>query len=250
MSLFSTDSILYKALTWLGNIIILNFIWLIFSLPIVTIGASTVAAYSMLFKLMEGKEGYLWNGFVKEFKANWKQGTILWAVMVVAAYAIYIDIQILMKADPSFLFITVSIVGIVLIAASLIYAFALSARYENKVFMHIKNSFLLSVSHPLKTLMLMLVVAGEVSVFFWNFTTMILIVLVGPMVLITTITATSKKVFHINDKKNAENGMPVPHAQGYEEPEEQQDPSLSFSESQQTKLASDTDVLSGNTSEE
>lgn len=249
MSLFSTDSILYKALTWLGNIIILNFIWLLFSLPIVTIGASTVAAYSMLFKLLEGKEGYLFSGFVKEFKANWKQGTVIWAIMAVAAYAIYIDIQLLLKSDPGFLFITLSIVGIVIIAASLIYAFALSARYENKVLMHIKNSFLLSVNHPLKTLMLMLVVAGEVSVFFWNFTTMILIVLVGPMVLITTITATSKKVFNINDKKNAENGAPVPHAQGYGEGDSNE-PSVESVELKTEKPASDAEVLAGNSSEE
>src|SRR5574344_2987040 len=80
MSIFSTDSKLYKGIQWFGNIVVLNLCWLLFSLPVITIGASTVAASSMAIKMIDGTEGYIFKGFVKEFGKNWKQGTILWLI--------------------------------------------------------------------------------------------------------------------------------------------------------------------------
>ena len=38
------------------HIMFLNLLWVLFSLPIVTIGASTTALYSVLIKMRNGKE--------------------------------------------------------------------------------------------------------------------------------------------------------------------------------------------------
>lgn len=206
MGIFNTEGKLYKGLTWIGNIAFLNLCWLLFSLPIITIGASTTAAYSMIFKIMDDKEGYLFKGFVKEFTKNWKQGTILWVLTLLAGYGIYMDIQFLVKTDPGVGFIILSIVGIVVLLAALLYAYPLSAKYKNMVFAHLKNSFLLAAHFPLRTLLLMVIVALEVAAMMWNFTTMILILIIGPMILITTIAGTAKKIFQINEKRNKENG--------------------------------------------
>ena len=57
MKFFSTDSPLYRFLTRLWDMIKLNFLWLIFSLPVVTFGAATVAAYSVTLKMVDEREG-------------------------------------------------------------------------------------------------------------------------------------------------------------------------------------------------
>lgn len=209
MSIFNTEGKLYKGITWIGNIFFLNLCWILFSLPIITIGASTVAAHAMMFKIMENKEGYLFKGFVKEFKANFKQGTVLWLITAVAGYGIYIDLQFMFNDnfDPSVFFMIFSIVGIVLVVCSLIYAYPLSARYQNKFFMQIKNSFLLATMHPVKTLILLVIIAVEIAGMMWNTVTMILVILIGPMLLIATVAGFAKRIFDVNDARNAEIGI-------------------------------------------
>ena len=201
MSLFSPESKLYKGLSFFASVLLLNFCWILFSLPIITVGASTLAAYSVVFKMLENKEGYVFKDFWKGFKENWKQGTVLWLITLIAIYGFYLDVQIL-KTDPGIPVIVASIVAFVLVAFSLIYAYPLAARYENKVFFHIKNSFLLSVSYLGRTFFLVLILFTEIGVFLWNTHTLIFLVLVGPAVLIYSVAGSAKKIFSVNDEKN------------------------------------------------
>ena len=201
MALFSPDSKLYKAISFAGNMLLLNLLWILFSLPLITVGASTLALYSTFFKMMEGTEGYMFKDFWKGFKSNWKQGTILWLITLAAGYGFYLDFQIL-KTDPGIPVIVASIVAFVFVCFSLLYAYPLSARYENKFYMHIKNSFLLSTKYLGKTFFLIFILAFEIGVFIWNSHTLIFLVVLGPAVLIYTIAGTSKKVFLSNDEKN------------------------------------------------
>ena len=48
--------------------------WLLVSLPIVTLGASTIAAFTVAMRFVEDEEGHVAHDFVKAFKANIKQG--------------------------------------------------------------------------------------------------------------------------------------------------------------------------------
>ncbi len=201
MAFFSPDSKLYRAINLVGNMLLLNLLWILFSLPIITVGASTLALYSAFFKMMEDTEGYLFKDFWKGFKSNWKQGTILWLITLVAGYGFYLDYQIL-KTDPGIPVIVVSIVAFVLICFSLLYAYPLSARYENKVLLHIKNSFLLSTKYLGKTFFLILILFVEIGAFLWNQHTWILLVVIGPAVLIYTIAGSAKHIFLSNDEKN------------------------------------------------
>jgi len=208
MSIFSTNSKLYKAISWFGNIVILSLSWLLFSLPIVTIGASTVAAFSIAFKLIDGTDGYMFKGFVKAFKSNWKQGTILWVITAASIYALYLDIQLLFKTeDPSYFLIIASIVSFLFIFFALLYVFPLSARYENKWYMHIKNSFILSIRFFKKTVFLLLILVVELGLIIWNEKTIILLVLIGPMIFIYTVAGTARKIFADVDEQNKKDAL-------------------------------------------
>ncbi len=217
MSIFNTESKLYKGLTWFSNIVVLNIYWILFSLPIVTIGASTVAAYSMIFKIMDNKEGYLFKGFVKEFKANWKQGTLLWIVTLIAGYAAYLDAQILIKGDPGIPVIVASILTFVIVLCAILLAFPLCARYENKFYNYLRFSFLLCIRYFGHTLFMIVVLAAEIALFFWNTTTLILIVLIGPIVFITTVAGTARKIFADNERRLAEDGVDKENTTAIEE---------------------------------
>lgn len=70
---FSPQGKLYKFLDTIGNLIIWNFMWLLCSLPIVTIGVSTIALYQINFRQIENK-GFSCLDFFKYFKDNFKLG--------------------------------------------------------------------------------------------------------------------------------------------------------------------------------
>ena len=59
MKFFSIEGPLYQFFSRLLDMIKLNFLWLLFSLPIITIGASTAAAFSVTLKMVDEREGYI-----------------------------------------------------------------------------------------------------------------------------------------------------------------------------------------------
>ena len=57
------------------DLILVNILWLICSLPIITIGASTAALHSVVRKMAACEYYTVWSGFWHGFHENWKQGT-------------------------------------------------------------------------------------------------------------------------------------------------------------------------------
>lgn len=197
MSFFSPDSRLYKSIHFIGGLIVLNFLWILFSLPVVTIGASTTALYFSFFKLINNTDGYLMKDFLKGFKSNWKQGTALWFVTAIFVYGFYLDFQLL-KNNPGVFVVAISVAAFIVVCFSLMYSYPLCVCYENKFWMHIKNSFLLSIRNIGKTLFLIFILAIEILIFALNRHAFIFFILVGPAVFIYTIAGTARKIFNSN----------------------------------------------------
>ena len=54
-----TDNRIIRILTTLCDFLILNILWLVCSVPVITAGASTTALYSVMFKIIKKEEGIL-----------------------------------------------------------------------------------------------------------------------------------------------------------------------------------------------
>lgn len=196
MALFSIDSKFMRFVGQLADILLLNLLWFAFCIPVVTIGASTVAAYSVAMKMLDDEEGYIARSFLKAFKANFAQGTVIWLLNAVAIYALYIDWQIVIKsADPSFLLIVISIVTTAFVFFAFVYAYPITARYENSTGKILGNSVKLCFRYPGKTFILLIVVVLEAGLFIWNTPMLIAGILVGPMILVYTIGGIAKRIF-------------------------------------------------------
>src|SRR5699024_1479033 len=99
MNLFSYDSMLSRFLYLVGDIVTLHFLWLLCSLPIVTMGASTTALYYSCMKRIRTNEGYPTRNFFKSFKENFRQSTLIWLGMVIIGLILFFDLRIGMQAD-------------------------------------------------------------------------------------------------------------------------------------------------------
>lgn len=181
MKFFSTEGPLYKFMMQFMDLLVLNFMWLLCSIPIVTIGASTAAASAVAMKMAKDEEGYIAKQFLKEFKRNWKQGTILWALLLVASYGLYLDFQILGASEnPSYLIIFMTVGLIFLMVICFTYSFALIARYENTILNTIQNSMKIVMQHFGRTVALLFSIALIIVVL--NFTEIMIffMILIGP----------------------------------------------------------------------
>lgn len=202
MRFFSVDSPFYRFMCKLWDVIQLNFLWLLFSIPVVTIGASTAAAMSVALKMTDDEEGYIGRNFLKAFKENWKQGTILWLITAVAVYAIYLDFQLFeaVENNPIILLI-IGMVSIAIVILALIYTYPLIARYDNSLIHTIQNSMDISRKYFGRTLLLVIIVAFEYVIFQFNTFMLILGIFIGPGFMIFTIAAFSKRIFQEIEKE-------------------------------------------------
>ena len=80
--LLSPNSKFGRGVMKAGYLIILSWLWLLTSLPIFTIGASSVALYDIVRKVLKEKEGPIAQTFFQSFKANFKQATGLWLIIL------------------------------------------------------------------------------------------------------------------------------------------------------------------------
>ena len=203
MKLFSIDSPLYKFMTTLTNIFLLNLCVVIGSLPIVTIGASVVAGYDVALRMVANEEGYVVRQFIKAYKSNLKQGIPLGLIALVCAYVIYLDTEIIRKVENiSVIFIMFAMISGALFLFSLLYAFPLTARYENTLMRMLKNSFRISMKYFVRTLALLILLAVEVLAFLWNYTTLFIGILLGPALMILLVSLFARPLFEKIESDN------------------------------------------------
>jgi len=202
MNFFSVDSPIYRFLTRFWDMVKLNFLWLICSLPIVTMGAATVAAYSVTLKMVDENEGYIAKAFFKAFKENLKQGSILGIISIIAVYAVWLDFQLFNVLDNNpVIFLILGILAIFVFTLSLIYAFPLMARYHNSIPKTMKNSYDISVRYFLRTIFLALLIVFELAICMWNSITIFVGILIGPACIFLTVSGFAIRFFREIEKE-------------------------------------------------
>lgn len=136
------DSPVIAAGTRITNLIILNFYWLLGCLPVVTAGASTIAAFTVTLKMAEDREGssmtaQFWSAFVK----NLKHGVPLTLILLAGCGSVWLDIKMI-EADfgDSIGLLIAGVAVLVLLLIHFLYVFALEARYENRLMAGLANA--------------------------------------------------------------------------------------------------------------
>lgn len=202
--LFSLDSGLYKFMSRLFDMLKLNAMWILCSIPIVTIGASTTAAFTITLKMVDEEEGYIAGPFLKEFKANLFKGSAIGLIQLFAMYAIYLDFQLARVSERyGTLCTVVGVIAIVMTVMHFLYAYALLARYENTIVNTLRNSYSICVKYFLKTLFLLVTLFVEYLVFYQlHWTLLFFGIILGPACLILTISGFARQFFRNIEREN------------------------------------------------
>ena len=144
---------------------ILNILWVICSIPVVTAGASTTAVYYVTLKLVRDEEGPTIKSFFKSFKENFKQSTVIWLILLAMGSVIGVDLYFFLAVMTGStklrtLMIAVFIGFAVIYAGIMLFVFPLQCRFYNSVKKTLLNAFFISIRHFLQTLGLLAIDLG------------------------------------------------------------------------------------------
>ncbi len=160
MRIFDVDNPVFNFIGKIGDIFLLNFLWLLTSLPIITLGASTSAMLGTAVKMVNGTETPIIKKYFKAFKQNFKQSTIIFLIMAVAGLVLAVDIWFWVnnESSSSYIFLAFSLGLCIPYISVLVYVFAVLARFENTIKGTIKNSFFIAIKHLRFTFTLLMMV--------------------------------------------------------------------------------------------
>ncbi|MBE5937193.1 MAG: DUF624 domain-containing protein [Lachnospiraceae bacterium] len=154
--MFSSDSKLMKALSKLFDIGYLSIVFILFSLPVVTIGASLTALYYTTVKVIRRDRGYVFHEFLHSFKTNFWAATKLWIVelvlMLLLAYNLYV-----VEGFVTGIYLAMAI----LVIAMYCYAYPILSRFVLNNTKIVKMSIILMIKHLYFTIPMVVIVVGS-----------------------------------------------------------------------------------------
>lgn len=141
------------------NLIKLNIIWILFSLPLVTGGAALCALHVTAVRILKDEEGYILRDFWTVFRSKFKITLKLWLMLLAVAAALLFDYMFWRNVRGSFadsmrVFVCV-LAGMWL--ALVIYLFPLAARMDTSARVTFRNGFLLTFKYLPQTMYLLLI---------------------------------------------------------------------------------------------
>lgn len=164
MRFFDLEGPFMQFLNKTGQIIMINLLWIIGCIPVVTIGTSTVAMYYAVVKTVRAECGYPTKEFFRAYRRNLPKG-IAFELLVLAALALlYLNrnyMSALGTVGGLAMFIVYDVLAIVF-AAMLMYAVPVLSRFQVSFLKYLKMIFVMSIRFMPTTLVLAAGFAGIV----------------------------------------------------------------------------------------
>lgn len=153
----SNDSSFGKFMTKLGIVIGANLMFVLFSLPMITIGAGWAALCHVMLKTLRG-DGVLnpFKQFWIGFKSNFKQATVVWLIALALAVLGWLDVRFLLHMGGAMVNFRYAIYAVGLVTViSLIYLFPVMAAFENRLSVLFRTAWYFALKKPLRLLVLL-----------------------------------------------------------------------------------------------
>lgn len=157
MKNLNIDNPFFEAMGRLGDIILVNLLVLLCSLPIVTIGASVSAMYGVFLRMAEGTEGRIGVTFFRYFRKGLKRNIVVWGAMLVAGVLLVFDMFFLGYVGMEGVWKVVGVVtGCLILIWELLFAwvFAFLADWDGTVREGVAAAMRMAILHLPATLIM------------------------------------------------------------------------------------------------
>lgn len=147
-TLFSPDSKFMQAMSRIADLLILNVLFLLTCVPVVTIGAGITTLYTVVFRFGTDREQGLVKSYFRGFRDNFRQGTVLWLIVllcgVTSGLNTYVFYRMPGAAHYAFLLFAILFVLVFLISG---FLFPLLSQFSNDNKSTLRNAIILSLGY-------------------------------------------------------------------------------------------------------
>ena len=162
-NLLNLESPLMQMLTRIGDLILLNVLFLICCIPVITAGASIAALHKMTQEIVYETDSSTVKGFFRAFRANFKQATAVWLVVCVVAASLFCDYLLIItffsgSEAVKWMLILLAVLAVLVVCVAA-YMFPLLVRYENMLRNHLTNAVILAIIKLPRTLGMLALIA-------------------------------------------------------------------------------------------
>lgn len=168
-SIFSYDSKFIHMLEGVGNTMILNALFLICCIPVVTIGAAFVALFSGCRALMNDEACF--RAFFRGLRAGFKRSTLAWliqapvlVVLALTAHSVWVYMNAGMKMGVFTLI--VALIGLVIVLSVTMMTYLFYSRFECTLRQLLKNGLFMTLAHIVRAVIIGLINWAPVIMFF------------------------------------------------------------------------------------
>lgn len=146
---FNPDSSFSRIMNRIFDLFVLNILWVICSIPIVTIGAATSALFECNLNLVNGDESSLITNFFKAFKSKFKRSTFLWLFILAISSVLGFNLIFWLKSGMSISYIALPIIFFSILVVLLItpYVFPILMKSQLSLKNMLKYCFFVSIGY-------------------------------------------------------------------------------------------------------
>lgn len=184
---YNSDSLFHVLMTRLADAMILNILFIITSLPIITIGVSWASMYYVTLKIIQdekNEEISILKNYLYSFKQNLLQGIEIWILALLFGGVLFLDLRIISSMEAQAfrkaLFVATGTV-VLLFVLTLQFVFPYLSRFCTKFLTTIKNAALMAIAQFPRAIIMTVITAVAVwltllnkytiytGIFFWLF---------------------------------------------------------------------------------
>ena len=157
-NIFNLDGGIMGFLTKITDLVILNLVFLVTCIPIITIGPALTALYSITLKMVKNEEAYIVKNYFLAFKANFKISFLSWLIVLAVSILIFVDYRIIAQFTnlPS-IFLILLLAVFFLFSLVILFLFPYIARFENTLRQSFKNAAFMAIASLPYTILLLLI---------------------------------------------------------------------------------------------
>ena len=156
-TLFNPENSFWNFIGKITDVACMSILWLLTSLPVITIGASTAAMYSFTLEAVKDEEGGVWHSYFSGFWKNFKKATVIWLLQLVLTVFLTVNLYAawnfyLAKGILGLSLFSLALFGVIVFVVTGIYVYPILVSYDFPIKKVIADSFVMAVSNPHVTL--------------------------------------------------------------------------------------------------
>ena len=161
MKFFDYDSAFYKALRIISDTALICLLWLLTSLPLITIGASTTAAFYVMTRRISNMEYSILMDFFRSFKQNFPKATLVFCgILALSALNLFYIFFVRIPGTIGTVLFAFQFFFAVEMLFIYIHMFPFIARFDMPLIQLIKTVVLMANRHIIISLLHVIIIAG------------------------------------------------------------------------------------------